>query len=92
MLTVGRPQTELPVSDLDRILVSTNCPTCGARITAPYAQIRTVGIFACGCGTVVDADMHSVATQAVIGLADEAGDPVPVLARAGVTEMDAPSI
>ena len=56
---------------LDRAIVHANCPTCGARIAAPYVQVRTIKLFACGCGTIVDADLPSVAAQAVIGLASE---------------------
>jgi len=59
------------VSILDRIIVHATCPTCGARIGAPYVQVRTIKLFACGCGTVVDADMPAMAAQAVIGLASE---------------------
>jgi len=58
-------------SILDRIIVHANCPRCGARIGAPYVQVRTVKLFACGCGTVVDADMASIETQAIIGLVGE---------------------
>lgn len=56
---------------LDRIIVHTNCPTCGSRIGAPYLQVRSIGVFACGCGMVIDADLPLLATQAVIGLARE---------------------
>jgi hypothetical protein len=34
-------------------------------------QVRTTKMFACGCGTMIDAYLPSVATQAVIGLAQE---------------------
>ena len=58
-------------SVLDRIIVHANCETCGSQIGAPYAQVRRIKLFACGCGTVVGADMRSVETQAIIGLTAE---------------------
>lgn len=58
-------------SPLDSVIVHARCPTCGARIGAPYVQVRTIGIFACGCGTVVDAVMSAVSAEAVMGLVDE---------------------
>jgi len=62
-------------SVLDRIIVHANCPTCGSRIGAPYLQVRTIKLFACGCGSIIDADMPSVETQAIIGLVAD-GDTV----------------
>ena len=63
---------------LDRVIVHAHCPTCGARIGAPYVQVRTIKLFACGCGTIIDADVASVASQAVLGLANE-GELVPAV-------------
>ena len=65
-------------SVLDRIIVHTTCPTCGAKIGAPYVQVRTIKLFACGCGTLIDADMPSIETQVIIGLAGE-GDAISAL-------------
>jgi hypothetical protein len=61
-------------SNLRGIFVVATCPTCGSRIQAPYQQVKSFGIFACGCGTVVDADMTSVTAQAIIGLTNEPED------------------
>jgi transposase len=58
-------------SIFDRIIVQANCPICGARIGAHDVQIRTIKLFACGCGTVIDADMPSIETQAIICLVGE---------------------
>ena len=69
-------------SVLDRIIVHTACPTCGAKIGAPYVQVRKIKLFACGCGTVIDADMPSIETQAIIKLADE-GDAVSAASASG---------
>lgn len=74
--SINIPEELLMISVLDRIIVRANCPTCGSQIGAPYVQVRRIKLFACGCGTVVGADMLSVETQAIIGLAAE-GDAVP---------------
>jgi hypothetical protein len=58
-------------SNLNGVLVSATCPSCGSWIRAPYVQVKSIGIFACGCGTVVDANMASVTAQALIGLMNE---------------------
>jgi len=54
--------------DLDDILVSTDCPRCGATISAPWGQVRLSKAMACSCGALIrveDATPLS-AMQAVI--------------------------
>jgi len=70
------------ISVLDRIIVHTACPTCGAKIGAPFVQVRKIKLFACGCGTVIEADMPSIETQAIMRLANEVG----AVSAAGASE------
>lgn len=60
--------------DLDSILVTVDCPACGAAISVPWQQVRVHKATACGCGVLIAIE-DDTPLAAVQRLIDEASPP-----------------